>query len=142
MKNNSVLYGLIAGVSLLVFYLSIVSFFQGFQFAILNLRSLWYLIFPLVIGFGTQIGLFFSIRHTALLTGTVASTGTISAGSMLACCSHFLLNIIPIAGASGLAIFLVKYQAWFLVVGIVSNAVGITLMVKHKNKMKGGKCHI
>lgn len=140
-KNNSVLYGLLSGLGLLVFYLSIVSFFQGVEFAFENLRSLWYLIFPLAAGFGTQVGLFFSIKHTVQLTGTVAGTGAISGGSMLACCSHFLLQMIPIVGVSGLAIFLVKYQAWFLGVGIVSNVVGISLMVRHKNNMLKGGCH-
>ncbi len=135
-KNNSVLYGLLAGMGLLVFYLSVVSIFQGIEFAFLNLRSLWYLIFPLAGGFGTQIGLYTSIRHTAALTGTVAGTGGISAGSMVACCSHFLLNIIPLIGFSGLAVFLMKYQPLFLGVGIISNVAGIGIMINHKNKMK------
>jgi len=140
-KEKSVLIGVLSGLGLIAFYLGIISIFQGFSFALMNLRSLWYLIFPLVIGFGTQIGLFVSIKHTAKLTGTVAGTGTISGGSMIACCSHFLLNIIPIAGISGLAVFLVDYQPWFLVFGILSNIIGITLMVKHRNKMKKGvKC--
>jgi len=139
-KSNSVLYGILAGLGLLVFYLGIVSIFQGVEFAFMNLRSLWYLIFPLAAGFGTQIGLFFSIRHAAAgLGASVAGTGTISGGSMIACCSHFLLNMVPIAGASGLAIFLVKYQAWFLGVGIVSNVVGITLMIRHRNGMKANR---
>src|SRR3972149_11795837 len=90
-KDNSVLYGILAGLGLLLFYTSVVSIFQGIGFAFLNLRSLWYLIFPLSIGFGTQIGLFTSIKHTAQLTGAVAGTGTISGGSMVACCSHFCL---------------------------------------------------
>lgn len=158
-KSNAVLYGIFAGMGLLAFYLTIVSLFQSFDFALANLRSLWYLIFPLAAGFGTQIGLFLSVRHTAQLTGTVAGTGAISGGSMLACCSHFLLQMIPLVGASGLAIFLVKYQAWFLGVGILSNVIGITLMIRHKNSMrnqrflkhsnsnkslntmKGGSCH-
>lgn len=144
-KGDFVLYGLLAGLGLIGFYLTVVSIFQGFGFALANLRSLWYLIFPLAGGFGTQIGLFFSIKHTAQINGTVASTGAISGGSMLACCSHFLLNIIPIAGFSGLAIFLVKYQAGFLGIGILSNVLGIFLMIKHKKKMdsdllKGGSC--
>lgn len=149
MKNkgsNSVLYGLLAGLGLLVFYLGVVSIFQGIDFAFMNLRSLWYLIFPLAGGFGMQVGLFFSIRHAARgLTGSVAGTGAVSGGSMLACCSHFLLNMLPIAGVSGLAVFLVKYQAWFLGVGIVSNVVGISLMVRHRNSMKkkeSGSSHV
>ena len=49
-KDNSVLYGILAGLGLLIFYISVVSFFQGFGFAILNFKSLWYWIVPLVIG--------------------------------------------------------------------------------------------
>jgi len=141
-KNNSVLYGLLSGLGILLFYLGVVSIFQSIEFSFLNLRSLWYLIFPLAAGFGTQVGLFFSIKHTAQFTGAVAGTGAISGGSMIACCSHFLLNIIPIAGVSGLAIFLVEYQSWFLGVGIISNIVGITMMIRHKAKMKGGSWHL
>ena len=140
-KNNSVLYGLLSGSGLLILYLSVVSIFQGIEFAFLNLRILWYLIFPLAIGFGIQIGLYFSIKHTAQITGTVAATGTISGGSMVACCSHFLLQIIPLAGASVLATFLAKYQPWFLLIGIVSNIIGIIIMLNHKKKMKGGMNH-
>ena len=142
-KDNSVLYGFLAGIGLLVFYLSVVSFFQGVEFAFMNMRSLWYLIFPLAIGFGIQIGLFTSIQHTAMVTGTVGGTGAVSAGSMLACCSHFLLQMIPIIGFSGVAIFLMRYQSWFLAVGILSNIFGIGFMLKHKRgmekKVKGGK---
>ena len=137
-RSNATLYGLMAGVGLLVFYLGVVSIFRGIEFALLNLRGLWYLIFPLAAGFGIQIGLYFSIKHTAQITGTVAATGTISGGSMVACCSHFLLQIIPLAGASILATFLAEYQPWFLVIGIISNIIGIFIMLKHKKKMKGG----
>ena len=136
-RDNSVLYGILAGLGLLLFYLAVVSFFQGVEFAFLNLRSLWYLIFPLAIGFGTQIGLYTSIKHTATMTGTVAGTGSVSAGSMVACCSHFLLNVIPIVGLSGIALFLAAYQKWFLGIGILSNIIGIGIMLKHKRKMEG-----
>ena len=140
-KDNSVLYGLLAGIGLLAFYLTVVSIFQGIGFAFLNLRSLWYLIFPLAAGFGTQIGLYASIKHTAALTGTVAGTGGVSAGSMVACCSHFLLNVVPIVGLSGIALFLAAYQKWFLGIGILSNVVGIGIMIRHKRAMKGGMLH-
>ena len=138
-KHNSVLYGFLAGFGLLLFYLSVVSIFQGIDFAFLNLRSLWYFIFPLAIGFGTQIGLYTSIKHTAVITRTVAGTGTISGGSMIVCCSHFLLQIIPLAGISGLSIFLVKYQKLFLGIGILSNVIGIFIMINHRRKLKGGE---
>src|SRR3990172_10519457 len=137
-KNNSVLYGILAGIGLLAFYLTVVSFFQSVEFAFLNLRSLWYLVFPLAAGFGTQIGLYSSIKHTAAMTGTVAGTGGVSAGSMVACCSHFLFNIIPFIGFSAIAVVLMKYQPWFLSIGILSNVIGIGIMMRHKKKMNEG----
>ena len=139
-KDNSVLYGLLAGIGILVFYLSVLSIFQGIDFAFLNLRSLWYFIFPLAIGFGIQIGLYTSIKHTAMINGVASGTGGIAGGSMIACCSHFLLNIIPIAGISGISLILRSYQKWFLGIGIVANIIGITFMLNHRNKMKKGKC--
>jgi len=140
-KDKAILIGISAGVGLLIFYLSIVSIFQGIEFAFVNLRSLWYLIFPLTAGFGTQIGLYASISHTAKLTGAVASSGAVSGGSMIACCSHFLLSIIPLAGAGSLAIFVMKYQQAFLGMGILSNLIGVGFMINHKKKMKRGLCH-
>jgi P-type Cu+ transporter len=140
-RDNSVLYGLLAGLGLLVFYLGVVSIFQGIEFAFLNLRGMWYLILPLAAGFGTQIGLYSSIRHSALLNSQVGVSGGVAGGSMIACCSHFLLNIIPLAGASGLALFLARYQAAFLGVGILANVLGIGLMIRHKRRMEGGSCH-
>ena len=140
-KSNALIYGIFSGLGLLIFYLLVITIFQGFDFAIASLNSLWYLILPLAAGFGIQIGLFFSIRHHAKAAGTIAAaSGTISAGSMIACCSHFLLNMIPIAGISGLSIFLVRYQSWFLVIGIISNIVGIFFLVSHRNKIKEGRC--
>ena len=139
-KDNSVLYGLLAGFGILVFYLSVLSIFQGINFAFLNLRSLWYFIFPLAIGFGIQIGLYSSIQHTAAVTGTVAGTGGGSAGSMVACCSPFLFNLIPIAGISGIAMILMSYQKWFLGIGILTNIIGISFLINHKLKMKKGMC--
>lgn len=146
-KEKSALAGVFSGLGLVGFYVLVLSLFQGLEFALNDLRSLWYLIFPLAIGFGIQIGLFVSIKSHSKLKGTVATTGGISGGSMVACCSHFLLNIIPLAGASGLAVLLMKYQPAFLGMGILANVFGIGLMVKHKNKMlgpkslKGGSCH-
>ena len=145
MRGNSVLYGILAGIGVLIFYLGIVSIFQDIEFAFFSLRSLWYFIIPLSAGFGIQVGLYSSIKHSASTNATIMGTGTLSAGSMVACCSHFLLNIIPIIGFSGLAIFLTRYQSEILFLGIISNILGIAVMVNHKRKMnltlKGGKCH-
>ncbi len=140
-KYKSIICGLIAGVALILFYLLVVGILQGFEFAIFNLKSLWYLILPLVIGFGAQIGLYSSIKHDAKIKTAMTGTGAVSAGSMVACCSHFLLNIIPfigLAGLAGLSAILMSYQKLFLVSGIASSVIGIAFMLNHKSKMKGG----
>ena len=135
-NNKALTYGIPAGLGILLFYISVLTIFQSYGFALYEFKRLWYWLIPLAIGFGTQIGLYVSIRHTAALTGTVAGTGGVSAGSMVACCSHFILNLVPIVGLSGIAIFLAAYQKEFLGVGILSNIIGISIMVKHKRKMK------
>ena len=74
----------------------------------------------------------------------MAASGTISGGSMVACCSHYLLSIIPIIGITGLATFtsfLMTYQKSFFSIGIVSSIAGIALMFNHKRKMKGDLRH-
>ena len=58
---------------------------------------------------------------------------------MIACCSHYLLNIIPLIGITGLSAFtsfLMAYQKAFFSIGIASSILGIILMLNHKSKMK------
>lgn len=138
-SKNSFLYGLLAGAGILVFYIAVLSIFEGFNLALLSFSNLKYWLIVLAAGFGTQIGLWTSIRHTAKVNEVVAGTGGVSGGSMVACCSHFLLNIIPIAGFSGLAVALMAYQKWFFGFGILANFVGIGFLLKHKKKMKANQ---
>ena len=49
---------------------------------------------------------------------------------MAACCAHHLADVLPLLGLSGVAIFLVRYQLFFIVVGVLSNIVGITIMLE------------
>ncbi len=86
-------------------------------------------------GFGIQAGLFSFIRQSirerrASATGSVAASGAISAGSMAACCAHHLTDILPFLGLSGVAIFLTDYQIFFIIIGVLSNAVGIAIMLE------------
>lgn len=140
MTNKHVFYGVSAGFGLLAFYVLVLTLFQGFDFAMSELRGLWYWLVPLALGFGLQIGLYSSLLHTARLNVEIAASGGVSGGSMIACCSHFALNMLPLLGFAGLATFLMTYQTWFFSIGLVSNIVGIVILVRHKKKMKGGTC--
>lgn len=143
-NGKALIYGILSGLGILAFYISILTIFQSYGFALYEFKRLWVWLVPLAVGFGTQIGLYASIKHDAAVNGGMAASGTISGGSMVACCSHYLLSIIPIIGITGLSaltLFLMTYQKAFFSIGILSSIVGIGLMLNHKKKMKGGACH-
>ena len=140
---KAIVCGLLAGIGILAFYLIVLTIFESRGFALYELKRLWPWLVPLAVGFGTQIGLYTSIKYDATIKAGAATSGTISGGSMVACCSHYLLNIIPIIGITGLSVFtsfLMTYQKAFFSIGIASSIMGIAFMLNHKRKMKGGLC--
>lgn len=90
----------------------------------------------LVLGFGIQVGLYSIVR--AKQAGAVTGVGAgVSGLSMVACCAHHLMELIPILGISGLAVFLGEYQKEFLILGVVTNMLGIGFMIwMLKDKVK------
>lgn len=129
-KTKYALIGLSAALSLLMFYFIVASLFGGLSFAIGNFVKLWYWMIPLVAGFGIQMGGFFyfkQIMRASVAGNAIASTG-ISTTSMVACCVHHIADIAPFLGITTLGLFLGKYQPAFLILGIVSNALGIVYM--------------
>ncbi len=134
-----VVYGVAASALLLFLYFAIVGLLQGMDYAISRFIELWYFMIPLVVGFGIQVGLF-SCIHSATKVGgkATAVSGGMSTGSMVACCAHHVTDVAPILGVSALGVFLLEYQSAFLVIGLVSNALGILFMlnVAKKSRMK------
>ncbi len=133
--KRHIIAGFIAGVSLLAIYAGILTLAQGTQHALEQTASLWYWLLALIVGFGVQVGLFSFIRQSLRerrksLTGGLATSGGVSLGSMVACCAHHLSDILPLLGLSSLAAFLVNYQLFFIIVGVMANAVGITMMLE------------
>jgi len=127
--------GISAGILLLLLYAGIITLAQGTQHLIEQTVRLWYWLALLAIGFGIQAGLFSFIRQAlrerkASVTASVAASGGVSAGSMVACCAHHLADILPLIGLAGLTAFLVKYQTFFIIIGVLANAVGITMMLE------------
>ena len=142
-NGKALVYGILAGLGILAFYISVLTFFESYNFALYEFKRLWIWLVPLAIGFGSQIGLYASIKHDATLNHGVAASGTVSGGSMIACCSHYLISMLPLIGIAGLSTFssfLMTYQKAFFSIGILSSVAGIMLMLNHKRKMEGGLC--
>ncbi len=134
MKRH-ILIGVGAAVLLIIIYLGIITLAQDWTHALQQTAELWYWVLALAGGFGIQAGLFSFIRQgirerRAATTGSVAASGGVSAGSMAACCAHHLSDVLPLMGLSGVAIFLVRYQLFFIIAGVLSNIVGITIMLE------------
>lgn len=126
-----VLIGLCATLGLLLFYLGIITLAQGWSHAIAQLSEDRWFVGTIIIGFGTQMGLYSVLRrrHRRATAGAMtASTGT-STIAMLACCAHHLTDVVAVLGLSGAAVFLNMYKTPLLWVGILMNLGGIAYLL-------------
>lgn len=118
-------------------YFGIITWTQGWDYA-LNQFSLnrWYVV-PIWIAFGIQAALYAILRfrlfiptsstvHTGALMGTSGGT---SVTAMVACCLHHVTDVLPILGVSAAATFLTRYQRPFMLFGLGTEIVGIVIML-------------
>lgn len=106
------------------------------QMAFIQIKKYIWLLVPLILGFGVQIGLFTYLKYkSAVCSITSMAGGGISGISMILCCSHYLVNILPFISIS-FATFLTKYTFYILLFGVASNVIGILFML---NKIKNVK---
>jgi YHS domain-containing protein len=120
--------GLLASALILGFYFGALTLVSGWPFTVEQFFDWWPYIVALAIGFGSQVGLFVYLRralHGAASGKVVAATGTTSGAAMVACCSHYLVNLLPVLGATGLVTFVGTYQVELFWFGIASNLAGI-----------------
>ena len=122
-------FGLLAFGLLLAMYFVVLTVVSGWQFTVSQFSAFWYYIVPLGAGFGLQVALYVRLRqllHQSKDARTVmAASGTTSSAAMISCCAHYLVNIAPVLGATGLVSFAAQYQVEFFWVGLAFNAAGI-----------------
>jgi len=121
--------GVLATAGLLGVYFLILSLVSDWAFAVDQFITFRYYIVSLAIGFGIQIGLFTYLRsaiQSHCSSGkVVAVSGTTSTVAMISCCAHYLVNILPVIGATGLVTLVGQYQVELFWIGLASNAAGI-----------------
>lgn len=132
-RANS-LWGIAAAAGLLIFYLTVLSLAESVAHAWQTFTDLWYWILVLAVGFGVQVGLFARVRQNSRqikggAKAQIAATGGVSAGTMVACCLHHLVDLLPVLGLSVAAVFLTKYQLPFILFAVAANIFGILLML-------------
>lgn len=134
MSGNAVRAGVLAGAVLGLFYALVVGGVGGLEHLVRQSVEDWPWLVVILVGFGTQVGLFVELRRRKRLLADVrAATGTgtsASAVGMVACCAHHVADLAPIIGASGLAVFLTDYRFPIMTAGIGVNALGVLLAAR------------
>lgn len=127
--GRPVLYGLVFFLALLGVYFGALTLVSGWAFTVSQFSEFWYYILPLAAGFGIQVGLFVYLREMVKRSrqsgAVVAASGTTSTAAMISCCAHYLANVAPALGATGLVAFAAQFQIELFWVGLLFNIAGI-----------------
>jgi hypothetical protein len=138
--NKHYIYGGLASLMMLILYVGIMLIFNPLYYVIDDFISKFIWFSLLIIIFGVQIGLITFVRSVnnrrKMTNGQTALSGGISTTSMLACCIHHVTEFIPLIGISAFTIFLVEFQVFFLIVGILFGTLSIMNILIHIQKHK------
>lgn len=142
LKHNAIIHsaawGAVGTATLLALYVTILSLVSGWSFAQSQFADFWYFIVSLTAGFGLQVGLYVRLRrlaHASTGKGTVAVSGTTSTAAMISCCAHYLTNVLPVLGATGIVAFASQYQIELFWVGLAANLAGIIYIARKIKKI-------
>jgi hypothetical protein len=127
--------GLLGALLLTGVYLGLVSLAESPQHALDLFWEDRLFVLPILIGFGLQVGLFTRLKigfpgTVAAAGATAAAGGGVSTAAMVACCAHHVADVLPILGLSAAAAFLAQWKVPFLAVGLVTNLIGIAVMLR------------
>jgi Cu+-exporting ATPase len=121
--------GALASALLLGAYFVVLTLVSGWEFARTQFAAYWYFVVALAVGFGVQIGLYSYLRritrHTDASGKVVTVSGATSTGAMISCCAHYLTNVLPVLGATGVVALVAQYQVELFWVGLAFNLAGM-----------------
>ncbi|TAK88050.1 MAG: hypothetical protein EPO20_01040 [Betaproteobacteria bacterium] len=122
-------FGALAFGLLLGAYFGLLTLISGWQFTVSQFSDFWYYIVPLGAGFGLQVALYIRLRQLLHQSkdarNVMAASGTTSTAAMVSCCAHYLVNVAPVLGATGLVALAAQYQVQLFWVGMAFSAAGI-----------------
>ncbi len=131
--QRPLLFSLLGMAGLMALYLILVSLAEGWSHAVELLLGDAWLVGPIMVGFGVQVGLYTYLKtviHAAARgTGALAGAGGgTSTAAMVACCAHHVTDVLPLLGLSAAAAFLAEYRIPFMLAGLATNLIGIGVM--------------
>jgi Cu+-exporting ATPase len=124
--------GIAACAALLVLYFGVLGLLSGWQFALSQFAQYWPYVIALALGFGAQVALYVYLRRLAQAHHhahhAVTASGTTSGAAMLACCTHYLANILPFLGAAGVVSLVAQYQIELFWLALAFNLAGLAFI--------------
>ena len=127
-------YGAAAGSALLAVYFLLLTLVSGWAFTLDQFFQYWYFIVALSTGFGLQVAMYLRLRQVTMhgegSGKVVAVSGGTSTAAMISCCTHYLANVLPVLGATGLVALVAQYQTELFWVGLAFNAAGLIYVVR------------
>tara|TARA_B100000508_G_scaffold140818_1_gene143625 strand:+ start:4579 stop:5022 length:444 start_codon:yes stop_codon:yes gene_type:complete len=132
LAGKAAVFGALASVGLLALYAAVLTFISGFAFMLDQWSQFWPYIVTLAVGFGIQVTLYSYLRqkvHEQSHGTVMAVSGTASTAAMISCCTHYLVNLLPVLGATGLVVFVSQYQIELFWFGIAANLAGMSYMI-------------
>jgi copper chaperone CopZ len=133
------LVGLAAALTVVGFYLGLITLTSDWYFARSQFSEYRWWILALAAGLGVQAILYTALRgqlmgrHKKAAKSSLAASGGVSTLSMAACCAHYLVAFLPALGLPFLSTALAsldQYQSYFFLAGVISNLFGIGLMLR------------
>jgi hypothetical protein len=129
--------GVLGAVFLAGVYLGIVSLAESPQHALDLFWQDKVFVIPILLGFGTQVGLYTLLKKGLYLPGSMPAAGAMMAAggglstvAMVACCAHHVADVLPLVGLTAAATFLASWKIPFMVVGLLTNVIGIAIMLR------------
>ncbi len=135
-RLRPLLAGFVGALVLSGVYFGIVSLAESPEHALQQFWADRLLVFPIMIGFGIQVGLYVLLKtgpapmHMAAAGSTTAAGGGMSTAAMVACCAHHVADVLPLLGLTAAATFLANWRIPFMVVGLLTNLIGIAIMLR------------
>jgi Cu+-exporting ATPase len=121
--------GLLAFGLILAAYFTILTLVSGWDFTLEQFAEFRYFVLALAAGFGLQIGLYSHLRRVTRHGGASGSVAAVSGGTstaaMISCCTHYLANVVPVLGATGIVALVAQYQVQLFWVGLALNLGGV-----------------
>jgi hypothetical protein len=129
--------GLAGAILLMAVYFGIVSLAESPGHAIELFWQDRFIVIPIVLGFGIQAALYTILKKRLYVSITssgpsgslMGAGGTTSAVAMAACCAHHVADALPFLGLTAAAAFLAQYRTAFMLVGLGTTGLGITVML-------------